>query len=66
MSNVILKKPVGWWVSYKKDRWDGPFASREEAIETAHHLVPARYTEFTLLQVAAWDEKVIKLSGEPT
>lgn len=65
MASVVLKKPIGWWISYRKDRWEGPYSTRAEAIEVAKYLVPAQFTQFTLLQVAAWDEKVIKINEEP-
>jgi hypothetical protein len=57
MASVIHNSPVGWWFSYKKDEWCGPFKDLDELIENANYLVPTAYKTFTVLQVAPWETK---------
>jgi len=57
MDTVIHISPVGWWVSYKKDQWTGPFKDENEAHEAAKVIVPMIYPEYQLLRVMPWERK---------
>jgi len=59
MASVISNSPLGWWFTYDDKHWCGPYETDEKAIEEAQYLVPLKFSTFTLLKTAPWENKTI-------